>query len=278
MNLNDEQIDLLLQPLPAGRVRQVKGNAHLEAWDVRRWMLRIFGWGGWDFTVVSCDLVSERILDDTQNPLKCRASVVYRVIGRLTIKNTDGTVLAVFEDGATGDSQNQPSLGDAHDMALKTAMSQALKRCAMNLGDQFGLGLYNGGQLTAVVGRSAAHPKGTAHETNENVTGGELPVLEPAAGSSTPPVVNAPAAPIPSLESAQQEATDPAVVVETIRTSVLEAMKLNRTEALHLITRANMDAAKAKVMKAQTHTPEGDMVTLDVFLDLAMKHATKKAA
>jgi hypothetical protein len=101
---------------------------------------------------------------------------------------------------------------------------------------------------------------------------------EPAAGSSTPPVVNAPAAPIPSLESAQQEATDPAVVVEAIRTSVLEAMKLNRTEALRLITRANMDAAKAKVMKAQTHTPEGDMVTLDVFLDLAMKHATKKAA
>lgn len=175
MSLTRPQVEALLAPLHPSRVRQVQGNAHLEAWDVRRHLLRVFGWGGWDFEVIDCTLVSERSKWDEQNPLKGRHTVVYRVLGRLVIKSPDGTVLARFEDGATGDAANQPSLGDAHDMAIKTAMSQALKRCAMNLGDRFGLGLYNGGRTEAVVGRSLAHEHTEpAGEVSEHVAGGEL--------------------------------------------------------------------------------------------------------
>lgn len=173
MSLTRAQVDALLQPLHPSRVRQVQGNAHLEAWDVRRHLLRVFGWGGWDFEVIACDLVSERSKWDEQNPLKGRHTVVYRVLGRLVIKSPDGTVLAQFEDGATGDAANQPSLGDAHDMAMKTAMSQALKRCAMNLGDLFGLGLYNDGKTDAVVGRSLAHEHEPVPAT-DHVEGGEM--------------------------------------------------------------------------------------------------------
>ena len=36
-------------------------------------------------------------------------------------------------------------------MAIKTAESQAFKRCAINLGDQFGLSLYNNGGTASVV-------------------------------------------------------------------------------------------------------------------------------
>jgi hypothetical protein len=36
-------------------------------------------------------------------------------------------------------------------MALKTASSDAMKRCAINLGDQFGLGLYDNGSLEPIV-------------------------------------------------------------------------------------------------------------------------------
>jgi hypothetical protein len=36
-------------------------------------------------------------------------------------------------------------------MAIKTAESQAFKRCAINLGDQFGLSLYNNGGTGSVV-------------------------------------------------------------------------------------------------------------------------------
>jgi hypothetical protein len=56
----------------------------------------------------------------------------------------------VIEDGATGSAQNLP-YGDAHDFALKNALSYALKRCAKSLGDQFGLSLYNMGQTEPVV-------------------------------------------------------------------------------------------------------------------------------
>jgi hypothetical protein len=36
-------------------------------------------------------------------------------------------------------------------MAIKTAESDALKRAAINLGDQFGLSLYNNGATAPVV-------------------------------------------------------------------------------------------------------------------------------
>lgn len=177
MSLTPVQIDALLQPLAQGRVRTVQGNSHLEAWDVRRHLLRVFGWGGWDLTLLSLDCILERSnwSDKPDEPFKGRHTVIYRATYRLTIKDTDGTVLAHFDEGATGDAQNQPSLGDAHDQAMKTALSQALKRCAMNLGDRFGLGLYNNGRTDAVVGKSLAHDDGTLPlPASEDVGHGEL--------------------------------------------------------------------------------------------------------
>jgi hypothetical protein len=69
---------------------------------------------------------------------------------RLTIF-TGGLEDAIYTEAAVGDSQNNPSRADAHDMAIKTAESQAFKRCAINLGDQFGLSLYNNGGTGSVV-------------------------------------------------------------------------------------------------------------------------------
>jgi recombination DNA repair RAD52 pathway protein len=174
VSLDAEQVDALLAPLDGRRVRQVRGNAHLEAWDVRRHLLRVFGWGGWDFTVLSCDCISERSKWDPNDELKGRHSVVYRVVGRLTVKDRDGVVLAHFDDGATGDAQNQPALGDAHDMAIKTAMSQALKRCAVNLGDRYGLSLYNSGGTQAVVGRTLGNPFTGGSDASDHVESGEM--------------------------------------------------------------------------------------------------------
>lgn len=159
--LTREQYDFLTANLAGSRVAQLKGQVHLEAWDVRRHLIRLFGFGGWDFTVVTCEQVHERGEErqrKNSDEIYTAWTVVYRVVGRLTVKAGDGSVLAVYEDGATGDAVNQPSIGDAHDMALKTAMSQALKRCAVNLGDQFGLSLYNNGSTDAVVNRSLIAP------------------------------------------------------------------------------------------------------------------------
>jgi hypothetical protein len=46
---------------------------------------------------------------------------------------------------------NLPDVGEAHDMAVKTGESDAFKRAAINLGDNFGLSLYNNGSPAPVV-------------------------------------------------------------------------------------------------------------------------------
>ncbi|MFK8851280.1 Rad52/Rad22 family DNA repair protein [Streptomyces sp. Ac-502] len=153
--LNPYQLRMLHKAIAPGRVQLKQGLAHVEAWDVRRHLIRIFGFGGYSIETVSLDLVAEREKKDGD---RSRWTVVYRAQVRLTLYSTDGSELTHFEDGAAGDAINQPKLGDAHDMAMKTALSQALKRCATNLGDQFGLSLYNNGSKDPVVNFSAAHP------------------------------------------------------------------------------------------------------------------------
>lgn len=158
MPLTREQYDFLIEPIRPDRVQQLRGNSHLEQWDIRRHLIRAFGFGGFDVITKATQLLSQIEHPPASAGGKPRWSVVWAAEVRLVIKM--GTDIAVYEDGATGDSQNQPSLGDAHDQALKTALSQALKRCAVNLGDQFGLSLYNGGKSAAVVLRSLVVPGG----------------------------------------------------------------------------------------------------------------------
>ncbi|MFD9600230.1 Rad52/Rad22 family DNA repair protein [Streptomyces sp. NPDC059970] len=153
VDLTPEQVTTLLAPINPSRVQNLHGQSHLEAWDVRRWLNRVFGFGGWSDETLELVCVAEREI----NP--GRWTVIYRAQVRLTVKTTDGRTLTAYDDAAMGDSRNQPSLGDAHDMAMKTALSQALKRCAHNLGDAFGLSLYNDGSRQAVGLWSAAHPK-----------------------------------------------------------------------------------------------------------------------
>lgn len=158
--LTAEQVELLLRMIAEGRVRQQKGNDHLEAWDIRRWLNRIFGFTGWSEECLSEVLVHERIWPAKEEG-KFRCTAVYRVRLRLHIRDVWGNELKFSDGAAAGESVNQPSIGDAHDMALKTAYSQALKRCAIDLGDQFGLSLYSKTRRQddkAVVQQTLGHP------------------------------------------------------------------------------------------------------------------------
>jgi hypothetical protein len=193
--LTGEQLDLLMRPLNGNRVQEHKGQAHLEAWDVRRWLTRVFGFTGWKDEILSLDLVHESVWPWTDGngkpvPGKNRASVVYRVTLRLTVKDVHGREINSWEDVATGEAINQASVGDAHDLAVKAAVSQALKRCAVNLGDQFGLSLYNDGGIAPVIVRTVGHPNvpkpGAEQPAVEDapVVGGEL--AEQAAAEDAP--------------------------------------------------------------------------------------------
>jgi recombination DNA repair RAD52 pathway protein len=155
--LTSTQIDQLLKPIHPSRVMVLDGMSHLAAYDVRAHLSRIFGFAGWSSEVTDLTLIHD--LATQTRAGKDARKVAYRATVRLEILATG----AVYTEAAVGES-TMPDFkhGDAHDMAIKTAESQALKRCAVNLGDQFGLGLYVKGHdprdPAAVVLGTLSHP------------------------------------------------------------------------------------------------------------------------
>lgn len=160
--LTAAQVNQLLAPIRPIRVLQdPRGNSHVSQQDVTAHLIRVLGFGNFDTRVLSCSLVFEqpRIKEGEQIIHSTRWDVCYRAHFQLIVKNWDGSVLACYEDASCGDAQNQ-NRQDAHDLAMKSAISTAKKRCAINLGDQFGLSLYNKGQMTALVKGTLVLPVG----------------------------------------------------------------------------------------------------------------------
>lgn len=179
------QTEALLRPIKRDRVKRRDNQFHLEAWDVRRTLNQVFGFTGWKLEKLACDLVSEDThprVDKHGNPVpgKFSHTVIYRYEVRLHVACTCGHWLTWWDDAATGDGINLPTLQAAHDFAVKTAASQALKRAAVNLGDQFGQSLYNKGAFfEPVVGNTvprweARQDTKAVEELASEVKGGEL--------------------------------------------------------------------------------------------------------
>lgn len=143
--LNDAQYAQLLKPLNPSRVakRQQAGRnlSYLEAWDVKAHLNRIFGFLNW-----SADVIDSSLAFEDQNE-KGQWQVGYKVVLCLRVNG------ASYTEAAVG-SASLPQRGEAHDMAIKTAESDALKRAAINLGTQFGLSLYDNGSMKDVVGKT----------------------------------------------------------------------------------------------------------------------------
>lgn len=180
MSLTSRQREVLLRDLHPSRVAHVRAAggmmlSHLEAWDVRAHLNRIFGFGGWDETDTGLGTVLLYETETTpgtesRGAARARWSVAYRATRRLTVRDADGCPLCRYEATAVGESTNQPVRGDAHDMAIKTAESQALKRAAINLGTQFGLSLYRDGQVEDVVRATLVPGKEDLDPREEEVT------------------------------------------------------------------------------------------------------------
>ena len=145
--LHPAQQQALARPIDPKRVlKDGKGMSHLSQQDVTAHLTRILGYGNYDVEIVDLQGVFEHPRDDKGQ----RFDVCYRARVRLTVRNTDGETVAVYEDVSTATAQNQKR-GDAHDLSAKSAVSLAKKRCAINLGDGFGLALYNKGQVAPLV-------------------------------------------------------------------------------------------------------------------------------
>lgn len=143
-SLNEQQYEQLLKPLNVTRVAKRKGAgtlelSYLEAYDVKAHLIRIFGFGGWNWNVTDATLMYEE-------KVGANWSVGYKVLGTLHVPLLNCT----YSEAVVGSAIN-PQRGECHDMAVKTAESDAIKRAAINLGTQFGLSLYNNGSVRDIV-------------------------------------------------------------------------------------------------------------------------------
>lgn len=168
----EEQVELLLRGINPARVLNANGNSHLANQDVEAHLIRVFGFGGFDIELLfqECLFVQEGVSQKSGKP---NYSVGYKAGVRLHLRNPLGEYVTFRDNVSTGEARNQASLGAAHDLAMKSAVSLAEKRAAKSLGDQFGLSLYNRGQLDRlVIGTLVDGPKKEPDEL-ENAGGGQ---------------------------------------------------------------------------------------------------------
>jgi hypothetical protein len=191
------QTEQLLRPINPSRVLHANGQAHVSQHDIRAHLIRVVGFAGWDKEILQLHCARDEWVQlpgrRPDDPPRDVPAVTYVCRLRLTVWCPDRCCRKVSEDVGTGTSPNLPGYGDAHDFAAKNAVSYALKRCATDLGDQFGLSLYNGGQTKALVMRTlaGATPTEASSPVDAGVEqqvslgdaeGGEAPPLEPAQG------------------------------------------------------------------------------------------------
>lgn len=265
--LSRAQIGYLLRGIDEMRVgKDGKGFSHVEAWDIRRHLIRVFGFGGHDTDMLEASLISETSAMRQKmgkngpygDPYEAW-TVIYRVAVRLSVK-VDGVELGHWHGIATGDASNQPSRADAHDLALKTADSQALKRAATNLGDQFGLSLYNKGSFAPVVQGSLAYLK---PRTEQEFKDGKVePEPDVAAAQNTEPSTPVPAAEAPAAGESE-----------------LEGFQRRVRNGWNSLSATEMALAEAKEKGINDVIPfEGDYLHVQDVLEIRIKALQEKAA
>ncbi len=123
--------DQLKQPLDVTRVKKRQGGggsslSYIETHDVISTLNRVFGFDGWEFQLLH--------FEQFQTP----KGLVFRQTARLIVK-FDGRPF-LREDVGIGIASNANA--DQLEKGMKESASDALKRCARTLGEQFGNSLY----------------------------------------------------------------------------------------------------------------------------------------
>lgn len=113
-----------------------KGD-YIEGWHAMAEANRIFGFGGWSYTLMDCKVVMERARKIGKAPNeKDGWGVTYAATVRVMV---DG----VIRDDVGAGHGYDVDLGLAHESAIKEAVTDALKRGLRSFGNPFGLALYD---------------------------------------------------------------------------------------------------------------------------------------
>lgn len=163
--LSKQQLGVLMSPIHSSRVatRQQGGTSgktlsYVEAFDIKATLIRIFGFGGFSAEVIDAKIIDIRDngrQGQYQSGEKKGQDKTPYVMAQSTVRLTiygigpDGQDV-VYTETAVGTNDGW-TIGDVADNAIKSASSDALKRCATYLGSQFGLSLYQNGSKAEIV-------------------------------------------------------------------------------------------------------------------------------
>ena len=149
MAFTDTQARQLKAKLNAQKVRTRKTNGttlhYIEGWYAIAEANRIFGFDAWDRRTVGTHCV----WTGTDHPFYLAA---YTAKVRIRVRAGD---ITVTRDGSGSGEGRALSPGQAHELALKSAETDATKRALATFGNQFGLALYDPEQA------GVRQPKGT---------------------------------------------------------------------------------------------------------------------
>lgn len=251
MSLHPTQTDALLRPIVPERVsKDGKGHRHVQAYDVRRRLVEVFGFGGW-----SGDVTDLTPIFETENQ-QGKWTVAYRCTYRVVIHATG----ASYTEAAMGSAVNQPSRADAHDLAIKTAESQAFKRAAVNLGSQAGLSLYANDNPFAPIVRYVLGDDPARINDDGSITRPQKPAEADTKDHVAAPV--APETPAPQGDDAAA-APPPAAPAgqDTDWAEIIRRRVINEAPAKTGTTRKTF--LLKQLTEAATHKVTGSMVNVD---------------
>ena len=141
MALSDTQVRQLRAKLDGKHVKTRKANGadlhYVEGWHVIAEANRIFGYDAWDRRTLASRCVwsgAEGVYYEAAYTAKVRVSV------------RAGDIIIVREGSGSGEAK-APTPGQAHELALKGAETDATKRALATFGNPFGLALYDREQV-----------------------------------------------------------------------------------------------------------------------------------
>lgn len=203
--LTFEQIEELVKPINRAYVETKQRLTYLAQHQARAEMNRIFGYGNWDVRASEPVLMYEEQRAGNDN--KPRWVVCYRISTTVSIRDLWGMPVAEFTGVHAEENAPQPNRGEAHALALTSVDSYALRRALINLGDRFGLGLYNGGSVEPHGQYTIQRDPGQLFQW-EQIGAQQQPVAAPSQGVSHETIQAEPA--VPEYDGTEQQAAQQA--------------------------------------------------------------------
>ena len=240
----ETQTKLLAGKLPRKHVktRELRGEAvsYIEGWHTIAEANRIFGFDGWDRITLPHQLLHER--KGANGHTECAYLARVRIVVRAQAH-------VVVREGSGFGSASRLDPGEAHDIALKSAETDATKRALATFGNRFGLALYDKDQAGVTKPRGA--PPAAASVPEQSLSNGaEQPPATTSAlvcdveGITASPEPSA-VAPVPSVAPIAAQNADAMqsalIYIKAVRERIVRVASVGELEECLSSAKAELD-------------------------------------